>query len=254
MKAFTAGLGTESNTFSPLYIGLQDFRDAYYFGPGKHPPHLTEVSAPLIVLRERRDRLGWRVVEGSYAFALPGGRVGKVAYETLRDEILAQLKAALPVDFVALSLHGAMAAVGRDDCEGDLLRRARQIVGPTVPIGAELDPHANLSAAMADAADVLIAMKEYPHTDFLERGEELIDLLERAARGTVTPKKAVHDCRTIGRFHTFRQPMRGFVDRLQVTERTTPKVLSISLIHGFPWADVSDMGAKVLVITDGEPA
>jgi microcystin degradation protein MlrC len=31
---------------------------------------------------------------------------------------------------VLLGLHGAMVADGYDDCEGDLLARVRQIVGP----------------------------------------------------------------------------------------------------------------------------
>ena len=30
------------------------------------------------------------------------------------------------------------------------------------------------------------------------------------------------------------------------------RVLSVSLGHGFPWADVADLGAKVLVVTDGD--
>ena len=54
----------------------------------------------------------------------------------LRDELLEQLKAAMPVDGVLLGLHGAMVADGYDDCEGDLLARARAIVGPNVVIGA----------------------------------------------------------------------------------------------------------------------
>src|SRR3546814_15804948 len=82
---------------------------------------LTEVSAPLHVLRRRRDEHGWTLVEGTYAFALPGGRTLRAAYEHLRDAILDQLAAVGPVDLVALSLHGAMCAVGYDDCEGDLL-------------------------------------------------------------------------------------------------------------------------------------
>src|SRR3546814_4784885 len=73
-----------------------------------------------------------------------------------------------------LSLHGAMCAVGYDDCEGDLLAHVRRMVGPDVPVGIEFDPHAHLSDAMLGNADVLIAYKEYPHTDFLARGEEQI--------------------------------------------------------------------------------
>jgi microcystin degradation protein MlrC len=254
MKAFTAGLGAETNTFSGLYTGLKDFQDCFLFAPYTHPSELTEVSAPLFVLREKRVRSGWEVVEGTYAFALPGGRVGREAYEILRERILSELRAALPIDMVALSMHGAMAAIGIDDCEGDLLRQVRQIVGPAVPVGAEIDPHAHLSDAMVENTDFIVAMREYPHTDFLERGRELIDLLERAVRGAVHPVSAVYDCHTIGRFHTMREPMRGFVDGMARLLAETPKLLSVSFVHGFPWGDVADMGAKMLVIADGDRA
>ncbi len=254
MRAFTAGFGAETNTFSGLYTGLDEFRDGFLFAPYTHPPELTEVSAPLFVLRERRERFGWEVIEGTYAFALPAGRVGARIYELLRDRILSELRAALPVDFVALSMHGATAAVGYDDCEGDLLGHIRRIVGPDVPVGVEIDPHAHLSSAMTESADIIVAMREYPHTDFLARGRELIDLLERAAKGTIRPVTAVHDCRLIGRFHTMREPMRGFVDRLQHLLDNTPQLLSISFVHGFPWGDTADMGAKMLAIANEDRA
>lgn len=254
MRAFTAGFGAETNTFSGLYTGLDEFRDVFLFAPYTHPPELTEVSAPLFVLRERRERCGWEVIEGTYAFALPGGRVGARTYELLRDRILAELRAALPVDFVALSTHGATAAVGCDDCEGDLLGHVRRVVGADVPVGVEIDPHAHLSSAMTESADIILAMREYPHTDFLARGRELIDLLERTAKGAIRPVTAVHDCRLIGRFHTMREPMRGFVDRMQRLLDNTPRLLSLSFVHGFPWGDTADMGAKMLAIANEDRA
>ena len=36
----------------------------------------------------------------------------------------------MPVDGVLLGLHGAMVAHGYDDVEGDIIERARAIVGP----------------------------------------------------------------------------------------------------------------------------
>lgn len=249
LRAFTAGLGVETNTFSPLYVGMEAFARTFLFRPGEHPEALTEVSAPLYVLRQRAHDRNWDVVEGTYAFALPAGRTGRQTYETLRDEILEQLVQAGPVDLVALSLHGAMCAFGYDDCEGDLLARVREVVGADTPVGVEFDPHAHLSAAMVECADILIAFKEYPHTDFLERGHELIDLLERCARSGWRPAKAVFDCRTIGRFHTLREPMKGFV-KAMVEAEAEPGIASVSLVHGFPWGDVADMGAKCLVLAD----
>ena len=251
LRAFTAGLGVETNTFSALHIGMDAFERTFLYRPGEHPPALTEVSAPLYVLRQRRRLQQWDVVEGTYAFALPAGRVGRATYEALRDEILAQLAAAGPVDMVALSLHGAMCAFGYDDCEGDLLARVRQLVGADTPVGVEFDPHAHLSAAMLEHADVLVAFKEYPHTDFLERGQELIDLLERCVRTRWRPARGVFDCRTIGRFHTMREPMKGFVQAM-IDAEGRPGIASVSLVHGFPWGDVADMGAQCLVLADDE--
>ena len=75
---------------------------------------------------------------------MPAGKTVKKVYEAFRDEILADLKAAMPVDGVLLSMHGAMVAEGYDDCESDLLAGVRKVVGPDVPVGAELDLHCNI--------------------------------------------------------------------------------------------------------------
>jgi len=184
------------------------------------------------------------------ASAQPGGTTTRHAYETLRDELLADLRTALPVDMALIGLHGAMVAEGYDDCEGDLLARVRALVGPDAVVGAEIDPHNHLSAAMVQHADVLVSFKEYPHTDVLERGRELVTLCEATAQRRIKPVAAVVDCRMVVPFHTTRQPARGLVDRIQAMEGRNG-VLSISLTHGFSLGDVPDMGTKVLVYCDG---
>jgi microcystin degradation protein MlrC len=45
--------------------------------------------------------------------------------------------------------------------------------------------------------------------------------------------------------------MRGFVDRMKALEGRDG-IISVSLGHGFPWGDVPDVGAKVVVIADGD--
>lgn len=248
MRVFTATLGTETNSFSPVPTGWEAFRTAMLWRTGEHPQAATEATGPLIACRERRAA-GWEVVEGTCAFAWPGGPVRKDVYEALRDEILDQLRAAMPVDVVALGLHGAMMAHGCDDCEGDLLTRVRAIVGPSVPVGAVLDLHAHLSDQMVRGADILIAFKEYPHTDYLERARELLGLLARTARGETRPVSSIFDCRMILGFATTAEPWRGVVDRLKAREGHD-KILSASIIQGFALGDCADMGTKVLVVSD----
>jgi len=253
MRVFTATLATETNTFAPMPTGLASYRDVGYFPAGQHPNQLTFFAAPLWALRQRASARGWQVVEGLVAMAQPSGTTTRVAYETLRDELLADLRAALPVDMVLLGLHGAMVADGYDDCEGDLLQRVRQIVGPDVVVGAELDPHHHLSDAKVRHADLLIAFKEYPHSDILDRAYELVDLCAALVAKKIRPVAAVVDCEMITMIHTTREPARGFVDRIKAMEGKGG-ILSISVTHGFPWGDVPDMGTKLLVYADGDAA
>ncbi len=145
MRIFTASLATETNTFSPVPTDRASFEAAFYAPPGQHPETPTLCSSPMVVLRRRAREEGFTLIEGTAAWAEPGGLLQRQAYEELRDEILGQLRAALPVDAVVLGLHGAMVAQGYDDCEGDLLARVRAIVGPNVLIAAELDPHSHLT-------------------------------------------------------------------------------------------------------------
>jgi microcystin degradation protein MlrC len=208
-------------------------------------------AGPLWAARERGRPLGWQLFEGMVAAAQPSGTTTRLAYETLRDELLADLRSAMPVDMVVLGLHGAMVADGYHDCEGDLLQRVRAIVGPGVVVGAELDPHNHLSKAMVAYADLLIAYKEYPHTDIKARALELVDLCAAQVAGRVKPIAAVVDCGMIVTVHTSREPARGFVDRIQALEGRDG-ILSVSVTHGFPWGDVPDMGTQLLVYSDSQ--
>jgi microcystin degradation protein MlrC len=251
MRLFAASLATETNTFAPIPTDRRAFETAFYAPPDAHPPTPTLCSAPIVAARAAAAREGHTLVEGTAAWAEPAGIVGRDAYESLRDEILAQLRAALPLDVALFGLHGCMVAHDYDDCEGDLLARARTIAGPRCVIGAELDLHAHLTDAMVAAADLLVAFKEFPHTDFLARAEDLTALCLRKARGEIDPVAAVFDLRSIGGFMTSREPGRSFVDRLFAMERAG-EALSVSVIHGFQAADVYDVGTKVLVYTDGD--
>jgi len=251
VRVFSGSLATETNTFAPMPTGIESFRDRGYYAAGSHPDHMTFFSGPLWAARLRGKENGWQLVEGMVAGAQPSGTTTRFAYETLRDELLGDLRAAQPVDMVVLGLHGAMVADGYDDCEGDLLARVREIVGPKVVVGAELDPHCHLTPAMLAQADLLIAYKEYPHTDVLERALELVDLCAAQAQGRIRPVASVVDCEMLSILHTSRDPARSFVDRIQALEGKDG-VLSISIAHGFAWGDVPEMGTKVLVYTDGD--
>ncbi|WP_454668158.1 M81 family metallopeptidase [Achromobacter kerstersii] len=253
MKVFSAGLGTETNTFAPMPTSLAAFQERDYYPAGTHPDSVTFAGAPLYVARLQGREAGWTLVEGLVASAQPGGNTTRAAYETLRDQILSDLRAALPVDMVLLGLHGAMVADGYDDCEGDILQRVRALVGPDVIVGAELDPHAHLTPQMVEQATVLVLFKEYPHTDIRERAEDLLALCLDAHARRTRPVAALVDCQMIVPMHTTREPARGFVSRIKALEGRDG-ILSISAAQGFATGDVPEMGTKVLVYADGDAA
>lgn len=249
MRVFAASLQTETNTFSPLRTGDVEFT-ALTWPAGTHPDRPTLYTGPLWVARRECTARGWTLVEGLCAGAHPGGVIRREVYERLRDQILGELAAAAPVDMVLLGLHGAMVADGYDDCEGDLLACARALA-PKAAIGALIDPHCHLSAAMLRHADILIAFKEYPHTDSLDRSEELWRLTLGTAEGALSPVMRVADCGMMDMFFTMIEPTSGLVRRFRDAE-ARPGVLSTSLIHGFPWGDVADFGTRTLVVADAD--
>ncbi len=251
MRMFAASIGTETNTFSPIPTALASFHESFYAPPGQHPDDAKLCTAPFWVARRRARAEGWTLVEGSCSFAEPAGLVSREAYETLRDEVLGQLRAAMPVDGVVLGLHGAMVADGYDDCEGDLIENVRNIVGAKVPIGVELDPHCHMTQKRVQNATLIICFKEFPHTDFVARGEEVVELTLQTIRGEIQPVMSLVDCRMIGSFPTTLQPMRGFVDKISALEGKNG-VLSISIAHCFPYADVPELGSRILVVTDNQ--
>ncbi len=254
MRLFSATIATETNTFSPLPTSIDAYKENVFLRPGEHPDASPLMcTAPLWVARRRAKAEGFTLVEGSCFAASPAGYTNRADYEFMRDEILGQVKAALPLDGVLLGLHGAMVAHGYDDVEGDVIERVRNIVGPGCVIGVELDPHCHLTLQRVKHSDFIILYKEFPHTDVADRAEDLLDLMLKTLRKQVKPVMSMYDCRQIGSYPTTLPLMRAFVDRMTAKEGKDG-VLSISIGHCFPYADVPELGGRILVVVDGDKA
>lgn len=254
IRVFSAALGAEVNTFSASPMNHANFRDLCYYPSGSLPADKLPplIAAPLRRARERARQGEITLVEGLCAGAQPGGVIARQSYERLRDEMLEDLVRAGPVDLVLLGLHGATVAAGYSDCEGDILRRVRAQIGEHAVLAALIDPHAHLSEAMIEPTDLLYAYKEYPHDDIFETADRLVDDALRAVRGEIRPVTRAFDCRMLGVYNTYHQPMRGYVDGLLAEIGASGAMLDISVAHGFPWGDVEDAGTRVWVTSDGD--
>jgi microcystin degradation protein MlrC len=176
--------------------------------------------------------------------ANPSGVIEAAAYRALKSEILEGLRAAGPLDAVALALHGAGIADGVDDLEADLAWAVRDLVGRDVRIVATFDLHGNVSQRMADALDLALPCHEYPHVDLYERGHEAISLLVALLAGATY----VHVERLpllLPTTTTFFGPAKA-VNELCAEQERDPFVLDVSFFHGFPYTDVPTVGASIV--------
>ncbi len=160
------------------------------------------------------------------------------AFERIVGEMTTRLAQAGPVDGVYLDLHGAMVTEHLDDGEGEILARVRRIVGPRVPVIASLDLHANVTRAMMEHADGLVAYRTYPHIDMAATGTRAAELLARtlaAGRPLAKAMRPLDFLTGLSSQSTFIEPGRRLYDELERLEREHDVVLSFT--PGFPMAD-----------------
>jgi microcystin degradation protein MlrC len=190
------------------------------------------------------------------ARALPFGIVEKPAIETLMRMMLSALEAAGPIDGLLVAPHGATVSEPWPDVDGYWLGEMRQRLGPDKPIVGTLDPHGNLSPAMVAACDALIAYRTNPHLDQRARGIDAARMICRTLRGQLKPTMAAAFpplAINIEKQHTAEEPCLSLY-RWADEQLTDDRVRSNSIMLGFPYADVPEMGSSVIVVTDNEPA
>ena len=187
--------------------------------------------------------------------AWPAGTATAQTFAWLRAEMLAALRAALPVDAVLLALHGSLAAEAAPDVEGDILQAVRAIVGPKIPLVATLDLHANVTERMVRNSDALVLYHTAPHIDVFETGVRGAAVLRRILDGArpVTAFEKLPLVVPAERANT-QDPASvsfGIRERLQALEHD-PHVLSAGLATVQPWLDIPEFGTAVLIVSDGD--
>lgn len=253
MKVAIGGIWHETNTFARNTTPLESFH-AYQFARGaelfsRYESVRNEIGGMIAGARKN----AFELLPLLFAGAVPSGIVTREAFETLAGMLLEDLAALTGPDGVLLVLHGAMVVDGLDDAEGELLRRARALVGDK-PIVATFDIHANLSEPMIEYADVLIGYDTYPHVDVYERGVEATDVIWKLLRHEIEPTIVFQPVpllsvpQTQG---TAQSPLRDIVARRGEMEQD-PRVISISVGVGYPYADVARAGMSILVTTNDE--
>ena len=190
------------------------------------------------------------------AWAVAGGRITREAFDFFQERIRKGLEGAGRLDGLALQLHGACAADGIDDVEGEQVALCREILGPDVPIVLGLDHHANVTVKMIENSDAIVGHRTQPHDPF-DTGRIGTALLLRIVAGEVKPVMAWRKIPLVShqeQFLTSRGPMKVWFDRSRAMEAEDPRVLHAANFPMQPWLDVSEGGWTSLVVADRDLA
>ncbi len=255
MRVGIIGLQLESNTFQKTPTTWDHFEQGALLTGQDIVREYGESHHEIGGFLRGLDEEGIEALPIFFAWALPGGAVTARTLEKLLQAMLVELKNAGELDGMLVAPHGAAVAENRPDMDGAWLRELRSRVGPKMPIIGTLDLHANLSHEMVQAADALIAYRTNPHLDQRQRGQEAARLMARLLRGEVRPTHAVampNLAINIERQNTSTSPCRECYEALDdmLADR---RVLANSLLLGFPYADVPEMGASVIITTNDDP-
>jgi len=190
--------------------------------------------------------------------ALPGGagRLTLDAFERLRDAFVSRLAGAGRLDACLLSIGGGMVVdqPELEDADGHLLTAIRRALPQGCRLGVAIDMHANMTARMLEAADVMLAYQTFPpHWDKREIGTRIGELVIAAVRGDIDPVMALARPPMLLQPEsqdTLRSPMKDIL-AYAARSRDQLGLLDISLVAGFGWCDVPEAGTSVIAIADG---
>lgn len=262
MRIAVGGFQHETNTFAPVKADFEKFAQTDGWPGLAHGPAMLEavdgVHIPITGALTALTGAGAVPVPLCWASASPSAHVTRDAYERIAADLVGGLEKAIaaegPVDGLYLDLHGAMVTEHLQDGEGELLRRFRDLLGPTVPIAVSLDLHANVTEEMVRHADVIDIYRTYPHVDMGETGARTAEHLLELARTHRMPAKAFERLDFLIPLNwgcTSLAPM----DRLYGT--VLPEILerdagvrALAVACGFPQADIREVGPSVVAYAE----
>ena len=198
----------------------------------------------------------WVPVPTLLCCAEPGGPVRREVFEEMLAKWRAGLAGGGRIDGVYAMMHGAGLAEHDEDPDGIALAMVREVVGPGVPVVASFDLHANVSSRMVDSVDVFVGYRTNPHLDMRERGAECAGHMRDLLAGRRTAKAHLRlpiIPPTVTMLTAPGAPLRPYgemIDLGQARMAEAPyagRILNVSVMGGFAYADTSKNGLSVVV-------
>ena len=248
-----ARLWFEANSFAPQTTPLAAFQGREWVAGEaariRYHGTATELGGLDAFLRET----GWDATILRCASAQPGGPMEDSAFAAWWDEVAEGL-AAGGFEGVYLSLHGA--CITQSDPRADLtiIRLARGIIGPGMPMVASFDMHANIDPGMALLLDGASAYRHYPHTDMADTAWRALRLLRGRMEGRRLYPSTAKLPRVLHSFH-MRSAAGPFAEVWAAARALESAAIpEVSLFGGFAWGDTPAAGPGAIAWADTEAA
>ncbi len=252
-KVLIAELKHETNTFCSTMTDKKAFSARYLKYDEEILSFFSGVRTEMGGIIDGCKEEKFDIIPSVAANATPGGKVTRAFFEEAKEKILADLQKHGPVDGVLLSLHGAMVLEDDEDGEGNLLEAIRGVVGNDVPVMASLDLHANVTQKMVSNCDAFFAYETYPHKDLYERAYQAAKTMGRTLSGEIRPVTRFRKLPILAPYlETGKEPMEEIMAFAAESEKNK-KIVKVSVLHGFSWADISETGVSVVVTADNDP-
>ena len=246
------GLSAESNSLYPAKLMMTERKLTREEWVNDNAQASTVASGVI----EASGKLGLDVYPIVTAQAGSLGEVEDASFNAKLNELVGQLKDANPrFDGVILILHGAMVTESYPSGDAEVVRRVREAMGKKFPIVVTNDFHANVDPAIVKDSNVLITFKEDPHLDTKERGIQAATIMAGMLSGKVKPVQYVAKPPMLWNIifqDTFHGYLKPIVDEERRLEKTSPKILAVSVPGGYQYADVPWMGPSVIVVTNND--
>src|SRR5690349_20330051 len=117
MRLAIGGISHETNTYADACFGLTELDDFDIARGDQIVTRYRDTRTFVGGMLAGADEIGAEVLPTLCAIAQPSGRIAAGAYGAMKAEMLERLQAVLPVDAVALELHGAGVIETIDDLE-----------------------------------------------------------------------------------------------------------------------------------------
>ncbi len=198
----------------------------------------------------------WQPAPILLAMAEPNGPVDAAVFAAMMATWRAGLESAKgQVDGVYAVMHGAGLTTDDHDPEGTIQAMVREVLGD-IPFVASYDLHANVSDRMVQTVDAFIGYRTNPHLDMRERGAESAQVLRRLLAGErfhrghrrlpiVSPQTALL---------TAQGPYAEVIDLGQDIAAQDPRIVNVSVMAGFSYADTPFNGFSVIVTATEQDA